>query len=134
MSVYDHNEQAIFVLLGDAGEELTGRKAGQLVESYYQANEGADGDHLVPVPQALIDTIGQKRKFIVKVSTHNLMAKTQTLTVTKVLPIEIPEPRATLEEKVGEESENGSEKRAVEDVKRGAGGVGTEGGKRDECG
>lgn len=43
MSVYDHNEQAIFVLLGDAGEELTGRKAGQLVESYYQVTPNLCG-------------------------------------------------------------------------------------------
>ncbi|CAN7022322.1 unnamed protein product [Brassica rapa subsp. trilocularis] len=40
-------------------------------------------DHIVPVPQALIDTIGKTRKFIVKVSKHNLEGKTQALTVTK---------------------------------------------------
>ncbi|KAL0865120.1 hypothetical protein Bca101_044238 [Brassica carinata] len=90
LSVYDHIDQAVFVLLGDAGEELTGKKAGELVESYYQANEGVEGDHIVPVPQAMMYTIGQTRKFVVKVSKHNLTAKTQTLTVTKVLPIETP--------------------------------------------
>ncbi|KAG2314875.1 hypothetical protein Bca52824_017997 [Brassica carinata] len=36
LSVYDHNDQAVFVVLGDAGEELTGKKAAELVESYYQ--------------------------------------------------------------------------------------------------
>ncbi|KAG2268413.1 hypothetical protein Bca52824_062968 [Brassica carinata] len=67
LSVYDHIDQAVFVLLGDAGEELTGKKAGELVESYYQANEGVEGDHIVPVPQAMMYTIGQTRKFVVKV-------------------------------------------------------------------
>lgn len=36
LSVYDRSEQAVFVILGAAGEELTGRKASELVESYYQ--------------------------------------------------------------------------------------------------
>ncbi|XP_048624126.1 uncharacterized protein LOC125592770 [Brassica napus] len=74
ISVYDKSEQAVFVILGDAGKELTG------------------ADHCVPVPQALLDTIGQTRKFIVKVSDHNLTGKTQTITVTKILPPEAPLP------------------------------------------
>ena len=49
-------------------------------------------DHCVPVPQALLDTIGQIRKFIVKVSDHNLTGKTQTITITKILPPEAPLP------------------------------------------
>ncbi|KAL0759831.1 hypothetical protein Bca101_075981 [Brassica carinata] len=57
---------AVFVVLGDAGEELTGKKAAELVERYYQANDSVGEDHIVPVPQAMIDTIGQTRKFIVK--------------------------------------------------------------------
>ncbi|WZZ08785.1 hypothetical protein YC2023_094706 [Brassica napus] len=60
------NGQACFVLLGDAGQELTGKKASELVDSYFEANENMGDDHLVPVPQALINTIGQTRKFIVK--------------------------------------------------------------------
>ncbi|KAL0817065.1 hypothetical protein Bca101_073509 [Brassica carinata] len=84
LSVYDQKDQAVFVVLGDAGEELTGKKAAELVERYYQANEDVGEDHIVPVPQAMIDTIGQTRKFIVKVSNHNLNGKSQTLTVTKL--------------------------------------------------
>ncbi|KAH0879156.1 hypothetical protein HID58_066550 [Brassica napus] len=64
--------------------ELTGKKAAELVERYYQANDNVEEDHIVPVSQAMIDTIGQTRKFIVKVSDHNLNGKSQTLTVTKV--------------------------------------------------
>ncbi|CAN6844047.1 unnamed protein product [Brassica oleracea var. botrytis] len=90
LSVYDHSDQAVFVVLGDAGEELTGKKAAELVERYYEANDIVGEDHIVPVPQAIIDTIGQTRKFIVKVSIYNLTAKTQTLNVTKVLPLEAP--------------------------------------------
>ncbi|KAL0873001.1 hypothetical protein Bca101_022706 [Brassica carinata] len=100
ISVYDNDDQAIFVLLGDAGHELTGKKASELVESYFEADENVGADHLVPVPQALIDTIGQTRKFIVKVSNYNLTGKTQTLTVTKVLTPEDPEFEGNLEENV----------------------------------
>ena len=52
------------------------------------------------MPQALSNTIGQTRKFIVKVSNHNLTGKTQSLTVTKVLPSEAPELEGELEEDV----------------------------------
>ncbi|CAN6845804.1 unnamed protein product [Brassica oleracea] len=100
ISVYDKSDQAFFVLLGDAGHELTGRKASELVESYFEANESLGDDHIVPVPQAMSDTIGQTRKFIVKVSNHNLTGKTQYLTLTKVLPSEAPELEGELEEDV----------------------------------
>ncbi|KAL0761074.1 hypothetical protein Bca101_077224 [Brassica carinata] len=92
MSVYDKTEQAVFVILGDAGKELTGKHAAELVANYFEANDGVGADHCVPVPQALLDTIGQTIKFIVKVSGHNLTGKTQTITVTKILPPEAPLP------------------------------------------
>ncbi|CAN7135993.1 unnamed protein product [Brassica rapa subsp. narinosa] len=100
ISVYDKSDQAFFFLLGDAGHELTGKKASELVESYFEANESVRDDHIVPVPQALSDTIGQTRKFIVKVSNHNLTGKTQSLTVTKVLHSDDPELEGELEEDV----------------------------------
>ncbi|KAG2307220.1 hypothetical protein Bca52824_026968 [Brassica carinata] len=81
-SVYDKSEHAVFVILGDAGKELTWKHAAELVVNYFESNEGVGADHCVPVPQALLDTIGQIRKFIVKVSDHNLTGKTQTITVT----------------------------------------------------
>ncbi|CAN6904308.1 hypothetical protein Bca4012_095228 [Brassica carinata] len=99
ISVYDESEQAVFVVLGDAGKELTGKHASALVVSYFESNAGVDADHCVPVPQALLDAIGQKRRFVVKVSDHNLTGKTQTLTVTKILPPEAPQPIEHLEEK-----------------------------------
>ena len=36
LSVYDNNDHASFVLLGDDGRELTGMKASELVESYFE--------------------------------------------------------------------------------------------------
>ncbi|CAN7126290.1 unnamed protein product [Brassica rapa subsp. narinosa] len=134
LSVYDHSDQAVFVVLGDAGEELTGKKAAELVERYYEANDSVGEDHIVPVPQAMIDTIGQTRKFIVKVSTHNLTAKTQTLTVTKVLPLEAPEPEGNVGVNVGKEGDSVSEDHADKLVKRGADGIESEGVKRAKCG
>ncbi|CAH8359134.1 unnamed protein product [Eruca vesicaria subsp. sativa] len=38
ISVYDKKDQAFFFLLGDAGQELTGKKASELVASYYKAH------------------------------------------------------------------------------------------------
>ncbi|KAF3554185.1 hypothetical protein F2Q69_00016741 [Brassica cretica] len=81
--VYDNSEQAVFVLLGDAGYELTGKHASELVNSYFvvtfiirysqmlrtdvveldcQANGNQGVTQEVPVPEALISTIGQKHK------------------------------------------------------------------------
>ncbi|WZZ79768.1 hypothetical protein YC2023_100340 [Brassica napus] len=62
------------------------------------ANEGVEADHCVPVPQALLDTIGHTYRFIVKVSDYNLSRKTQTITVTKILPPAAPQPIAASEE------------------------------------
>ncbi|CAN6992445.1 unnamed protein product [Brassica oleracea var. botrytis] len=118
ISVYDNNDQAVFVLLGDYGHELSEKKASELVESYFEANEDEGSDHLVPVPQALIDTIGQTRKFIVKVSTHNLTGKTQTLTVTKVLTPEDPDIGVNLEESDGERVKRAAENIEGEEPKR----------------
>ncbi|XP_048610996.1 uncharacterized protein LOC111198356 isoform X2 [Brassica napus] len=97
ISVYDKSEQAVFVILGDAGKELSGKHAAELVATYFESNEGVGADHCVPIPQALLDTIGQTRKFIVKVSDHNFSGKTQTITVTKILPLAVALP-ATSEE------------------------------------
>ena len=36
LSVYDNEEQCTFIILGDTGKELTGRKATQLIDAYVQ--------------------------------------------------------------------------------------------------
>uniref|UniRef100_A0A0D3AW56 Replication factor A C-terminal domain-containing protein n=1 Tax=Brassica oleracea var. oleracea TaxID=109376 RepID=A0A0D3AW56_BRAOL len=79
--VYDNSEQAFFVLLGDADRELTGRHASELVSSYFEANKSEGADHEVPVPEALISTIGQTHKFCVKVTDHNFSGNTRAITV-----------------------------------------------------
>ena len=38
ISVYDNNEQAVFVLLGEAGRELSGKHAAEVVDSYFEVN------------------------------------------------------------------------------------------------
>ncbi|KAL0863900.1 hypothetical protein Bca101_043018 [Brassica carinata] len=121
LSVYDNNDHAIFVFLGDAGRELTGKQASELVERYFEANESVGDDHVIPVPQALTDTIGQTHKFIVKVSNHNLTGKTQALTVTKM----------------GNREDGpsiGNEKYEDERVKRSSNGNESEEAKRAKCG
>ncbi|KAF8045909.1 hypothetical protein N665_4216s0003 [Sinapis alba] len=90
ISVYDNSDQAVFVLLGDAGRELTGKHASELVSSYFEANENQGANHEVPVPEALISTIGQTHKFCVKVTEHNLSGKTRAITVTKILYLDTP--------------------------------------------
>ncbi|CAN7012837.1 unnamed protein product [Brassica rapa subsp. trilocularis] len=96
ISVYDNNEQAVFVLLGEAGRELSGKHAAEVVDSYFE----------IPVAEALINTIGQTHKFSVKVSDHNLTGKTQTITVTKILsPAVLPAGTASVENYVALTSE-----------------------------
>ncbi|CAF1894393.1 unnamed protein product, partial [Brassica napus] len=90
ISVYDNSDQAFFVLLGDAGRELTGKPASELVRSYFEANGSQEGNHEAPVPEALISTIGQRHKFCVKVTEDNLSGKTRSLTVTKIIPLDTP--------------------------------------------
>ncbi|XP_013617699.1 PREDICTED: uncharacterized protein LOC106324245 [Brassica oleracea var. oleracea] len=87
-----HSEQGFFVLLGDAGFQLTGRHASELVSSYFEANKDKGPDHEVPVPEALISIIGQTHKFCVKVTDHNFSGNTRAITVTKILPLETPSP------------------------------------------
>ncbi|KAF2607581.1 hypothetical protein F2Q68_00044673 [Brassica cretica] len=90
ISVYDNSEQAFFVLLGDVGRELTGKPASELVRNYFESNADQEGNHEAPVPEDLTSTIGQRHKFCVKVTEHNLSGKTRSLTVTKILPLDIP--------------------------------------------
>ncbi|CAN6826978.1 unnamed protein product [Brassica oleracea] len=123
LSVYDNNDQAVFVILGEAGHELTGKQASELVESYFEANESMGDsmgdDHLIPVPQTLVDTIGRTYRFIVKVSDRNLKGQIHTLTVTKVLPLDAPEPVEALVETVSEETVDGRVKRGSDLVESG---------------
>ena len=88
---------------------------------------------MVPVPQALIDTIGHTRKFIVKVSDHNLTGKTQALTVTKVLPLKVQEVEGTLEGTLQNGVADGNPPTCVGIVKRAANNVETEDPKRARC-
>ncbi|KAF3593768.1 hypothetical protein DY000_02024230 [Brassica cretica] len=46
--VYDNNDQDMFVLLGDAGRELTGKHASRLVDKYFEANGDLGPDHEMP--------------------------------------------------------------------------------------
>ncbi|KAF2592314.1 hypothetical protein F2Q70_00043435 [Brassica cretica] len=133
LSVYDNNDHASFVLLGDAGRELTGMKASELVESYFEANESVGDDHVAPVPQSLTDSIGQTRTFIIKVSKHNLDGKTQSLTVTKVLPLEVPALEGNIDEDVEEEPADEKDGAADGTVKRNSDGIESGETKRAKC-
>nr|VDD42401.1 unnamed protein product [Brassica oleracea] len=117
------------------------------LQSWLRANENVEDDHLVPVPQALIGTIGQTRKFIVKVSDHNLTGKTQALTVTKVLPPEdqevegnlegnmiVPEAQETLQETLQKGVADGDPSTCIGIVKKAADNVEAEDPKRARCG
>ena len=46
----------------------------------------------MPVPEALISTIGQTHKFCVKVTDHNFSGNTRAITVTKILSLDTPSP------------------------------------------
>ncbi|CAF2165048.1 unnamed protein product [Brassica napus] len=57
-----------------------------------KANESEGDDHEVPVPEALISTIGQTHKFCVKVTEHNFSGSTRAITVTRILSLDKPPP------------------------------------------
>ncbi|KAF3595502.1 hypothetical protein DY000_02024717 [Brassica cretica] len=128
LAVYDNNDHASFVLLGDAGRELTGMKASEL------ANESVGDDHVVPVPHSLTDSIGQTRTFIIKVSKHNLDGKTQSLTVTKVLPLEVPALEGNIDEDVEEEPADDNDGGADVTVKKNFDEIESGETKRAKCG
>nr|VDD63637.1 unnamed protein product [Brassica oleracea] len=134
LSVYDNNDHASFVLLGDVGRELTGMKASELVESYFEANESVGDDHVVPVPPSLTDSIGQTRTFVIKVSKHILDGKTQSLTVTKVLPLKVPALEGNIDEDVEEEAADEKDGAADGTVKRNSDGIESGETKRAKCG
>ncbi|KAH0922583.1 hypothetical protein HID58_022601 [Brassica napus] len=62
-----------------------------------KANADIGVDQEAPVPEALINTIGQRHKFSVKVTEHNLSGKTRALTVTEILPLDTPTKTETSE-------------------------------------
>ncbi|CAF1704765.1 unnamed protein product [Brassica oleracea] len=132
ISVYENNEQAFFVLLGDAGRELTGRHASELVSSYFEANKSEGADHEVPVPEALISTIGQTHKFCVKVTDHNFSGNTRAITVTKILSLDTPSPtEASVGNDIAAMSEGATQSGdAVCEPHKGGGDTADEGSKR----
>ncbi|KAF8081452.1 hypothetical protein N665_0886s0012 [Sinapis alba] len=77
ISVYHKSEQAVFVLLGDAGCVLPGKDASELVSSYFETH-----------------------KFSVKVTAHNLTGKTRALTVIKILSPAAPSSIPASEENI----------------------------------
>nr|VDD30676.1 unnamed protein product [Brassica oleracea] len=58
LSIYDNEEQCTFIILGDAGKELTVRISCRLSSLSYEENGGDGSDHEVQLPQCFIDTIG----------------------------------------------------------------------------
>ncbi|CAF1711711.1 unnamed protein product [Brassica napus] len=106
----------------------------ELVESYFEANESVGDDHVVPVPPSLTDSIGQTRTFVIKVSKHNLDGKTQSLTVTKVLPLKVPALEGNIDEDVEEEPADEKDGAADGTVKRNSDGIESGETKRAKCG
>ncbi|XP_033138604.1 uncharacterized protein LOC103845628 isoform X1 [Brassica rapa] len=95
LSVYDNEAQCTFIILGDAGKELTGRKASELIDAYVQENGGDEAELEVPLPQCFIDTIGQTKKFRIKVSPYNFTSTRISLTATKIISPAVLPPKNT---------------------------------------
>ncbi|CAN7009122.1 unnamed protein product [Brassica rapa subsp. trilocularis] len=98
ISVYNINDQAVFVLLGDAGSELTGKqfiKTHFIPPCIFYANQELGAGHQMSAPRALIDTIGQTHKVRVKVSNLNFTGKIQAITVTKIVSPKVLPPVPT---------------------------------------
>ncbi|KAF3530838.1 hypothetical protein DY000_02041906 [Brassica cretica] len=93
MSVYDNEEQCTFIILGDVGQEMTGRKATELIDSYAEENGGDGAELEVPLPQCFIGTIGQTNKFRIKVAHFNFTSNRLSLTVTKIVSPAVLPPK-----------------------------------------
>ncbi|CAN7024785.1 unnamed protein product [Brassica oleracea var. botrytis] len=101
ISVYDNSEQAVFVclvMLVTFIIQYSQMLRTDVVELDCQANGNQGVTQEVPMPEALISTIGQKHNFCVKVTKHNLEGKSRSLTVTKILPLDTPAATESLEE------------------------------------
>uniref|UniRef100_A0A0D3AQI8 Replication factor A C-terminal domain-containing protein n=1 Tax=Brassica oleracea var. oleracea TaxID=109376 RepID=A0A0D3AQI8_BRAOL len=84
LSVYDNDEQCTFIILGDAGKDLTGRKATELIDAYVQT-----------------------KKFRIKVANYNFTPIRLSLTATKIVsPAELPPKNPPLKTLPGTEVEN----------------------------
>ncbi|CAN6917772.1 unnamed protein product, partial [Brassica oleracea] len=84
LSVYDNDEQCTFIILGDAGKDLTGRKATELIDAYVQT-----------------------KKFRIKVAHYNFTPIRLSLTATKIVsPAELPPKNPPLKTLPGTEVEN----------------------------
>ncbi|CAN6832756.1 unnamed protein product [Brassica oleracea var. botrytis] len=59
----------------------------------YAEENGGGAEHEVPLPQCLIDTIGQTDKFRIKVSLFNFTSKRLSLTVTKIVSPAVLPPK-----------------------------------------
>ncbi|CAF2273027.1 unnamed protein product [Brassica rapa] len=107
LSVYDNDEQCMFIILGDAGKDLTGMKATELIDAYVQENGGDEAEIEVPLPQCFIDAIGQTKKFRIKVAHYNFTSTRLSLTATKIVSAaELPPKNPPLKMLPGTEVEN----------------------------
>ncbi|WZZ89769.1 hypothetical protein YC2023_118348 [Brassica napus] len=93
MSVYDNEEQCTFIILVDAGKELTGRKATELIDTYVEENGGDGAELEVPLPQCFIATIGHTKKFRIKVAHYNFTSTHLSLTATKIVSSAVLPPK-----------------------------------------
>ncbi|KAG2270769.1 hypothetical protein Bca52824_065324 [Brassica carinata] len=105
LSVYDNDEQCTFIILGDAGKDLTGKQ--QLIDAYVRENGGDAAELEVSLPQCFIDTIGQTKKFRIKVAHYNFTSTQLSLTAIKIVsPAELPPKNPPLKTPPGTEVEN----------------------------
>ncbi|KAF3524739.1 hypothetical protein F2Q69_00046144 [Brassica cretica] len=93
MFVYDNEEQCTFIILGDAGKDLTGRKATELIDTYVEENGGDGAELEIPLPQYFIDAIGQTKKFRIKVAHYNFTSTRLSLTDTKIVSSAVLPPK-----------------------------------------
>ncbi|KAL0703796.1 hypothetical protein Bca4012_070221 [Brassica carinata] len=89
-------------------ETLTiGEIAAFLKRQPAQENGGDAAELEVPLPQCFIDTIGQTKKFRIKVAHYNFTSTRLSLTVTKIVsPAELPPKNPPLKTPPGTEVEN----------------------------
>ncbi|KAF2586485.1 hypothetical protein F2Q70_00037001 [Brassica cretica] len=89
-------EQAVFVLLGDAGYELTGKHASELVSSYFEVTFIIRYSQMLRTDVVELDCQDNGDQGVTQ--EHNLEGKSRSLTVTKILPLDTPAATESSEE------------------------------------
>ncbi|CDY55024.1 BnaC03g75470D [Brassica napus] len=78
---------------GNENATAVAKKATEMINAYVQENGGDASELEVPLPQCFIDTIGQTKKFKIKVAHYNFTSTRLSLNATKIVSPAVLPPK-----------------------------------------